>query len=412
MMGYNATGSLEQNDSSVDMKNYGLYYMAARDVFELAQEVEFQHMSISISLFEIYGGKLFDLLNERNQVKCLEDHKGKVNFPGLSEHAVSNADEVMQVIEDGACNRSTGTTSKNSDSSRSHAVLQVHVRKPGRRSNSVEHGRLTFIDLAGSERGADTATASRATRLEGAEINTSLLSLKEVIRALATGDSMAHIPFRGSKLTQVLKESFVGKNCSSVMVACIAPSMSNCEHTLNTLRYADRVKERNSTTGALSSSMATRPRDVNKSSLESGWNAPQRSTESMPVDDLLGRELDDALDEALDDALEDDPDLLDEGEDEKEPPFSSQRRRKPLQELVRTHRTIMSEMLVMCKDEMNLANNADVDRESMHSYLDELSKMHEKQCTMLTSLHEKLLEYRGHCGYSLSDDSYEDLRVD
>ena len=118
-------------------------------------------------------------------------------------------------------------------------------------------GRLTFIDLAGSERGADTSKESRATRLEGAEINTSLLALKEVIRALATGDSMAHIPFRGSKLTQVLKESFVGKNSRSVMVACIAPNISNCEHTLNTLRYADRVKERNPETGILSSNVSS-----------------------------------------------------------------------------------------------------------------------------------------------------------
>jgi kinesin family member 2/24 len=62
-------------------------------------------------------------------------------------------------------------------------------------------GRLTFIDLAGSERGADTANYSRATRLEGAEINTSLLALKEVIRARAKGGSMNHVPFRGSKIT-------------------------------------------------------------------------------------------------------------------------------------------------------------------------------------------------------------------
>ena len=78
-----------------------------------------------------------------------------------------------------------------------------------------------------------------------------MLALKEVIRALATGDAMAYIPFRGSKLTQVLKESFVGKNARTVMVACVAPNMTNCEHTLNTLRYADRVKERNSETGEL-----------------------------------------------------------------------------------------------------------------------------------------------------------------
>lgn len=82
-------------------------------------------------------------------------------------------------------------------------------------------GRLTFIDLAGSERGADTAKCDRITRMEGAEINTSLLALKEVIRALATGSSLRRIPFRGSKLTQVLKESFVGKKSRTVMVSRI-----------------------------------------------------------------------------------------------------------------------------------------------------------------------------------------------
>ena len=92
--------------------------------------------------------------------------------------------------------------------------------------------------------------------MEGAEINTSLLALKEVIRALATGSSLKRIPFRGSKLTQVLKESFVGKNSRTVMVSCVAPNMKNCDHTLNTLRYADRVKERDSQTGKLSASVA------------------------------------------------------------------------------------------------------------------------------------------------------------
>ena len=180
----------------------------------------------------------------------------RLGFPGLSEHEISSADDLMKMIEKGACNRSTGSTSANRDSSRSHAVLQLHLRKPNGSTNDEEHGRLTFIDLAGSERGADTDQALCTTRLEGAEINTSLLALKEVIWALATGDAMTHIPFRGSKLTQVLKESFVGKNSCPVMVACVAPNMmTNCEHTLNTLRYADRVKERNSENGELSASI-------------------------------------------------------------------------------------------------------------------------------------------------------------
>lgn len=74
-------------------------------------------------------------------------------------------------------------------------------------------------------------------RMEGAEINKSLLALKECIRALDQGGK--HTPFRQSKLTQVLKDSFVG-NSRTCMVATISPGGSNSEHTLNTLRYADR----------------------------------------------------------------------------------------------------------------------------------------------------------------------------
>lgn len=76
--------------------------------------------------------------------------------------------------------------------------------------------------------------------MEGAEINKSLLALKECIRAIDQDSS--HLPFRQSKLTLVLKDSFTG-NAKTCMIATVSPSSANCEHTINTLRYADRVKE-------------------------------------------------------------------------------------------------------------------------------------------------------------------------
>ena len=373
MMGCNVTG-INAGTTIVDEDNLGLYYMAALDVFDLANKPENSFLSVGVSLFEIYGGKLFDLINGRTQIKCLEDSRGKVCFPGLSEHPVRSANELMKVIEQGAKNRSTGTTSKNADSSRSHAVLQLSLRKTVGKRPNIEHGRLTFIDLAGSERGADTAKASRATRLEGAEINTSLLALKEVIRALATGDSMAHIPFRGSKLTQVLKESFTGKNSRSVMVACIAPNMSNCEHTLNTLRYADRVKGRNCDTGALPTSVAggkgqqlkrtSRPSLISNDLMEKG---PQKARESKPEIDEDNLTLEDFEDEELceqgeyhftsDDrsgGLSDDGanDLLDEllTESLASPPAKATSKDTSAAEaLIDTHRAVMTNMLGMVK---------------------------------------------------------------
>ena len=87
-------------------------------------------------------------------------------------------------------------------------------------------------------------------RIEGAEINKSLLALKECIRAL--DNDQIHIPFRGSKLTEVLRDSFVG-NSRTVMISCISPNAGSCEHTLNTLRYADRYQESYDNTSLLQS---------------------------------------------------------------------------------------------------------------------------------------------------------------
>ncbi|CAN1281033.1 Kinesin-like protein KIN-13A [Linum perenne] len=228
---------------------------AAQDMVRLLHQPVYrtQKFKLWLSYFEIYGGKLFDLLSERKKLCMREDGRQQVCIVGLQEFEVLDVQIVKDYIEKGNAARSTGSTGANEESSRSHAILQLVIKKhkevkETRRNNNIDvneakHGKLvgkiSFIDLAGSERGADTTDNDRQTRIEGAEINKSLLALKECIRAL--DNEQIHIPFRGSKLTEVLRDSFVG-NSRTVMISCISPNAGSCEHTLNTLRYADRVK--------------------------------------------------------------------------------------------------------------------------------------------------------------------------
>lgn len=237
---------------------------AAADIFRVMKKVpDFSSFSLHVSCFEIYGGRIFDLLNSRERLEVREDGKRQVRVVGLKEIEVNNLETLNELCTHAACARSTGTTGANDESSRSHSILTFVLRSPGpaaakgpekitksqrlppAQRNAPPQlkivGKLSFIDLAGSERGADTFENDKQTRLEGAEINKSLLALKECIRALDM--EAGHIPFRGSKLTSVLRDSFMGKNARTVMIANVSPNSSSCEHTINTLRYADRVKE-------------------------------------------------------------------------------------------------------------------------------------------------------------------------
>jgi kinesin family protein 2/24 len=275
---------------------------------------------------------------------------------------------------------------------------------------------MTFIDLAGSERGADTSSASRATRLEGAEINTSLLALKEVIRALATGGSMKHIPFRGSKLTQVLKDSFVGKNSRCCMVACISPDIQNCDQTLNTLRYSDRVKERNPESGSLAPGYE-QPTKIGVVSLSRQSSAAEEHDEahsgasettqgSEEEDSSRGVDKETDADNAFrynahsseDGDTNDLDDLLAAstygsqqtmssiGSNLPSLPVGASSKRKAGETLVASHRSVMSSMLAMVKNEMALVNRVDADRDGLDDYLAELENIQQTQMEYITKL--------------------------
>lgn len=143
-------------------------------------------------------------------------------------------------------NRTTESTDANEASSRSHAVFQIKVSHRSKASGiraEVSVGKLSLIDLAGSERASKTN--NRGIRMiEGANINRSLLALGNCINALHDNqmrNKENYIPYRDSKLTRLLKDS-LGGNCRTVMIANIGGGHSSFEETHNTLKYANRAK--------------------------------------------------------------------------------------------------------------------------------------------------------------------------
>uniref|UniRef100_A0A667ZET7 Kinesin-like protein n=1 Tax=Myripristis murdjan TaxID=586833 RepID=A0A667ZET7_9TELE len=218
-MGGDFTGKLQNSSKGI--------YALAQDVFALLSQRRYASWDLCpyVSFFEIYKGKvgIMDSVTLKNQVQVV----------GLQEEYVSSVEEVIKMIEMGSTCRTSGQTSANANSSRSHAVLQIALRCSDRAKTL--HGKFSLVDLAGNERGTDVSCNDRSTLVETAEINRSLLALTECIRSL--GRNSDHIPFRMSTLTKVLRDSFIGEKSRTCMIATVSPGMASCDYTMNTLRY-------------------------------------------------------------------------------------------------------------------------------------------------------------------------------
>lgn len=409
---------------------------ASQDIFRLMHYTyRNQGFQLYVSFFEIYGGKVFDLLNDRKKLCMREDGKQQVCIVGLQEYMVSHVETVKELIERGNATRSTGTTGANEESSRSHAILQLAVKRliDGNESKPPRLvGKLSFIDLAGSERGADTTDNDKQTRMEGAEINKSLLALKECIRAL--DNDQGHIPFRGSKLTEVLRDSFVG-NSRTVMISCISPNSGSCEHTLNTLRYADRVKslskgsssrkDVSSSTINLRSSIAlpvSRSEDVKIERLpyetnRFGWPKPtdRESAQSLTMEQRVAKSTTylPSLESYRSDygntdeeIMEDDFDYSMEKPDTQMKPIvevvndhSTDELNSLLEEeenLVSAHRKQVEETMDIVREEMNLLVEVDQPGNQLDEYISKLNIILSQKASGIQQLQTQLRNFQKH----------------
>ncbi|CAF2554581.1 unnamed protein product [Rotaria sp. Silwood2] len=203
----------------------------------LLQEVNLKNKLIC-SFYEIYNNQLYDLSHTGKRLFVREDSGHSVNIVGITEIVLKNLDILRSVINDGLTRRHHGKSAFNTNSSRSHAIFQIILKNT---YDQAENFKLVFIDLAGSERATDAQNNQRQTRREGAQINSSLLALKECIRSMDM--THFHAPFRQSKLTHILRDSLVGTKTRTCLMANVSPPDDCCQCSLNTLQYASRIRD-------------------------------------------------------------------------------------------------------------------------------------------------------------------------
>ncbi|XP_039413475.1 LOW QUALITY PROTEIN: kinesin-like protein KIF7 [Corvus cornix cornix] len=247
----------EASVASINEDEQGIIPRAMAETFRLIDENDLIDYTVRVSYLEVYKEEFRDLLQvdtASKDIQIREDDKGNIVLCGVKESEVEGLDEVLSLLEMGNTAKHTGATHINRQSSRSHTIFTVTMeqrRGAGRlplppppavpAAGQVLVSKFHFVDLAGSERIVKTGNTGERLK-ESIQINCGLLALGNVISAL--GDprrKTTHIPYRDSKITRILKDS-LGGNAQTVMIACVSPSSSDFDESLNTLNYANRAQ--------------------------------------------------------------------------------------------------------------------------------------------------------------------------
>ncbi|XP_054803111.1 kinesin-like protein KIN-14I [Prosopis cineraria] len=233
---YTMTGPKE-----ITEKSQGVNYRALSDLFHIAdQRKDAFRYDVAVQMIEIYNERVRDLLvtdgsNRRLEIRS-SSHKG-LSVPDASLVSVSSTLDVIDLMNLGQRNRAVGATALNDRSSRSHSCLTVHVQGRDLTSGTILRGCMHLVDLAGSER-VDKSEATGDRLKEAQHINRSLSALGDVIASLAQKNP--HVPYRNSKLTQLLQDS-LGGQAKTLMFVHISPESDAIGETISTLKFAERV---------------------------------------------------------------------------------------------------------------------------------------------------------------------------
>ncbi|XP_028070506.1 kinesin-like protein KIN-14K isoform X3 [Camellia sinensis] len=223
-------------------EEWGVNYRALNDLFQISQNRSRVFMyEVNVQMVEIYNEQVRDLLSNDGSQKKLgilsTSQPNGLAVPDACMQMVKSTSDVVELMETGLRNRAKGATAMNERSSRSHSVVTIHVRGTDTKTGASLRGSLHLVDLAGSER-VDRSEVTGDRLKEAQYINKSLSALGDVVFALAQKSS--HIPYRNSKLTQVL-QSALGGHAKTLMFVQLNPELNSYSETVSTLKFAERV---------------------------------------------------------------------------------------------------------------------------------------------------------------------------
>ncbi|KAJ0255741.1 Kinesin-like protein KIN-14P [Hirschfeldia incana] len=221
-------------------EDWGVNYRALNDLFKISQSRKGNiNYEVGVQMVEIYNEQFFVLytLTMHTLGILSTTSENGLAVPDASMYPVTSTSDVITLMDIGLQNRSVGATAMNERSSRSHSIVTVHVRGKDMKTGSVLYGNLHLVDLAGSER-VDRSEVKGDRLREAQHINKSLSSLGDVIFSLASKSS--HVPYRNSKLTQLLQSSLGGR-AKTLMFVQLNPDATSYSESMSTLKFAERV---------------------------------------------------------------------------------------------------------------------------------------------------------------------------
>ncbi|KAK3155523.1 hypothetical protein QOZ80_2BG0204300 [Eleusine coracana subsp. coracana] len=254
VMVYGPTGSGKSHTMFGCPKQPGIVYRALRDILEGGggaaggeggegasagqDDAGFGvGLFVQVAVLEIYNEEIYDLLVgsganvKGNTPKVRLEVMGK-KAKNASYICGNEAGKISREVAKVEKRRTVKSTLCNERSSRSHCMIILDVPSVG--------GRLMLVDMAGSENIEAAGQIGFEAKMQTAKINQGNTALKRVVESIANGDS--HVPFRDSKLTMLLQDSFEDDKSKILMILCASPDPKELHKTVSTLEYGAKAK--------------------------------------------------------------------------------------------------------------------------------------------------------------------------